>query len=259
MNRSRRALLRTGAVGMVALSGCLSSFGGDGDDEPSSDDGQPGSENDTEQTDSAAADRYPEYDTIQTEGETVPLVPVDDAHEWYQDESARFVDARGPTQYQNGHVTGAVLSPAPDGSGSDDPVASWSKEQRIVCYCGCPHHLSSLRAASLLSDGYQDVLAIDEGYFEWRDRDYPVVGASGPMPDQYTISGETDPAEDAYAWAWHDPTGQREAAPIDGEGNYELHLRFEDVDEESTIRVKTPAYEIEEPLGDLVEGTVTGP
>ena len=252
MGLNRRSVLRVSAAGFVGAAGCLSGGSDDapGDEPTGGDDG--GSDDDEQQ--------QSEYETKETDGEEVPLVPVDEAYEWYQDESARFVDARGSAQYQEAHVTGAVLSPAPDGLDQDDPVEEWATDQRIVCYCGCPHHLSTMRAASLLSDGYQEVYAIDEGFFEWYERDYPVTGeAVGQLPEPYVVEGRTDPAADAYAWAWHDASGAREAAPIDAEGNYELHLRFPGVDEQSTIRVKTPDYEVEGPLGDLVDGVVTGP
>lgn len=29
----------------------------------------------------------------------------------------------------------------------------WPKDDRIVCYCGCPHHLSSIRGSQLIDDG----------------------------------------------------------------------------------------------------------
>jgi rhodanese-related sulfurtransferase len=249
MELYRRSILRVGAAGLVSTAGCLSD---ESDEEPSG--GSSGSDDSDEMQRNEDG-----YKVVETEGQEVPLVPVEEAYEWYKDESARFVDARGTAQYEAMHVTGAVLSPAPDGRGSDDPVESWPTDQRIVAYCGCPHHLSSLRAASLLADGYEEVYAIDEGLGGWHENEYPVTGESvGQLPDPYTIEGETDPA-DGYAWAWHDESGHREAAPIDDEGNYVLHLRFAGVDEQSTIRVKTPSYEIERPLGELVDGVVTGP
>lgn len=44
------------------------------------------------------------------------------------------------------------------------------------------------------------------------------------------------------AWAWHDRTGQREAAPIDDDGTYTLELHFSEVTPDSTIAVETPGY-----------------
>lgn len=253
MDLDRRSLLRTSALGVAAIAGCTTDQSGDDAAADGTDGESPGTTNESD-------GEFSSYETIETMGQTVPLLPVDEAYEWYQDESARFADARGELAYRNTHISGAVWSPAPDGRANGDPVERWPSDQRIVCYCGCPHHLSGQRAASLLSEGYAEVYAIDEGLGGWYENGYPLVGEeSEQLPEQYTISGETESAEDAYAWAWHDPTGQREAAPIDAEGNYELHLRFDDVDESSTIRVATPSYEVEKPLGELVDGTVAAP
>lgn len=69
-----------------------------------------------------------------------------------------------------------MLSTAPDGLETNDPITEWPKTDRIVCYCACPNHLSSLRAASLRSQGYQEVYALKEGYLEWQEQKYPMAG-----------------------------------------------------------------------------------
>lgn len=269
----RRNLLRIGAVGLAGLAGCLDTGG---DETAPGDGGNATSGDDTDAADSSPKndgwppehDTPPEERTVDTssferltvDGVEVPLVPIDVAHYWYQRQEARYADARGAGQYESLHITGAAHSPAM-GRGSDDHVAEWPTEDRVVCYCGCPHHLSTMRAADLLSNGHEEVYAIDEGFVPWVRNGYPVTGED---EDEYqlvgTIVGEAPGAgEGSYAWARHVPSEQYEAAPIDAEGNYELHLRFDEVDEQSTIRVETPSYEIEKPLGELVDGVVTGP
>lgn len=69
-----------------------------------------------------------------------------------------------------------MLSTAPDGLETNDPITEWPKADRIVCYCACPNHMSSLRAASLRSQGYQEVYALKEGHLEWQEREYPMAG-----------------------------------------------------------------------------------
>jgi len=200
------------------------------------------------------------FATTTVEGVDVPLAPIDATHHWYRRRAARFVDARGQSQYDRSHVTGAVLSPAPDGTG-DDPVEAWPTDDRIVCYCGCPHHLSSLRAASRIENGYEQVYVIDEGFWEWQDRGYPVAGDEvSTTPAVQRISGLT--AADyagQMAWAWHEPTGQREATPIGDDGAYTLELHFSDLTAESTVAVETPGYRIEGSLDALTAQTVTAP
>lgn len=232
---TRRSAL-AGSAALLGLGGCL---------------GGAGSSTEPTATDS--------FERITVEGTEVPLAPVDATYAWYREDAARFADARGERSYRQSHVEGAVWSPAPDGRASD-PVASWPTDARVVCYCGCPHHLSSLRAAHLIDEGYEDVYVIDEGFWEWDDRGYPVAGTNVDVsPALREIRGVTDASHAGEsAWAWHEPTGQREATPIDDAGAYRLELRFTDVTLESPILVETPAYRVRAPLGDLLDTTVTG-
>ena len=202
------------------------------------------------------------YDTLTRDvnGETaeVSLVPVEDAYYWYARQEARFVDARSETGYDVSHIFGSVLSPAPDGRRLD-PTADWDRSDRVVTYCHCPHHLSSLRAASLLEAGFENVYAIDEGFQGWLDRNYPLAGADTNRDYTVrTIEGETSRFDAGEtAWAFHPETDQVEATEIESDGSYALELKFVQVGEESTIQVETPSYAIQAPLGDLTSGTVT--
>ncbi|WP_336023410.1 rhodanese-like domain-containing protein [Halobellus salinisoli] len=228
-------------------------------------------------TDSAPDDGYPpEFDTVPEErdidtssydvlrrdidGETieVPLIPIEDAYYWYARGEARFVDARSETGYDVSHIFGAVLSPAPDGRRMD-PANDWDTSDRVVTYCHCPHHLSSLRAATLLTNGFEDVYAIDEGFQAWLDRNYPLAGDDTNR--EYTvrtIEGRTDESDASETvWAFHPPTDQIEAAEINDDGSYTLELKFVQVDAQSTIQIETPSYAIRAPLAELTSGTVT--
>ncbi|MFT4883954.1 MAG: rhodanese-related sulfurtransferase [Natronomonas sp.] len=232
----RRTFLRTGlAAGAAATAGC---FGG----EPPE-----------------AANEYGYETTSTDDGVEVPLVPIDDAIEWYrEDDGPVFADARSPTAYQRAHIADAVLSPAPDGRDDGDPLADRSTDTRIVTYCGCPHHLSAMRGGTLIENGYVHTYAIDEGFNAWIDAGYPLAGqAVEQRPDVYEIHGRTDAAHAGeYAWARHDPTGQREAVPIAEDGTFDLELRFYDIDRDSDIRLTTPAAEIVQPLGQLLGSIV---
>ena len=137
----------------------------------------------------------------------------------------RFTDTRGSTSYNRSHIYGAVLNTAPDGLETNDPIAAWPKPDRIVCYCACPNHMSSLRAASLLSDGYEEVYAIEEGFTEWQKREYPMAGEDvESRPNVRIIEGQSDAKyAGETAWARHEPTGQREATAIAEMGRITLN------------------------------------
>lgn len=228
----RRTALRTlGVAATGTLAGC---FGG----------GEPANEF--------------EYPTVRSNGVDVPLVPVADAIEWHRSNDATFGDTRGRKQYRQTHIADAVHSPAPGGSDDDDPLEALATDERIVTYCTCPHHLAAMRAAALISDGYEHAYALDEGLNEWIHANYPVEGSeTGSLPNEQAIHGRTDPAHaGAYAWAYHDPSGQREPEPIAADGTFTITFRFYDVDGDSPIRVETPAGSVRRPLGDLRSGRV---
>jgi rhodanese-related sulfurtransferase len=234
MTASRRTFLASTGVALGGVAGCL---GG----------GRSGSDSNLDG-----------YETTTTDGQSVPLAPLADVHEWYESDRARFADARSRAAYRKSHIEGAVWSPARHGQESDDPVADWDTDTLVVTYCGCPHHLSSMRAAALIQAGYERVAALDEGFWAWKDENYPVAGGAPDRdPPLRVVEGRTDP-DFAGEWAWirHDPSGQREVAPIADDGSYALDVRFADVTPTDSVRVTTPAYELSAPLGSLAESVV---
>ncbi|WP_247003545.1 rhodanese-like domain-containing protein [Halosolutus gelatinilyticus] len=197
------------------------------------------------------------YRTQVFQGVEVPLAPINDVFYWYQRRETRVADARQSAQYERAHIAGAPLSPAPDG-GSNDPIEEWSTDERIVTYCGCPHHLSGLRAASLINDGYKEVYALDEGFGAWIDRGYPLQG-SDVSADRatYTIRGQSDAAYAGEMVMLEQVDAKRhEAAPIADDGSYTLQLHYGG-STDSRFRVEAPDYTTEGTLEELTSGTVT--
>jgi rhodanese-related sulfurtransferase len=270
MNR-RTFLTGIGTGTLTGIAGCLgTSTGGDpslgstvgptnDDDFPPDDSPRDGYPPAFGQTPEQRSIDTASFKTIDRDGITVPLVPTDVAYYWYTRGEARFAGTRGSTSYDRSHIYGAVLSTAPDGLETNDPIAAWPKTDRIVCYYACPNHMLSLRAASLLSDGYKEAYAIEEGYTEWQVREYPMAGENvKSRPNVRVIEGKSD---SRYAgntvWARHEPTGQRKATAIANDGSYRLELRFTAVTDESIIVVQTPNYRVETALGDLTNEIVT--
>jgi len=276
MNRRTFAVAAGGAL--TGLAGCLGETPSGGTDTTTDGGSDAGGGTGTPQATAsglpADVDGYPEevqakpedrtvdasgLDTVEEGGVDVPLLPVGDAHVWWAYRRARFADARGPDQYENSHIRGAVLSPAPeDMRGSDDPVTSWGTADRIVCYCGCPHHLSSIRASQLIRAGYENVYVIDEGFFEWTDLDYPVTGNGGGI-SEFVVRGDVH-AKHAGENAWVTPadSDQLESTDIAADGSFELHCKFVDVTQDTRLRVDTPAWSATGTVRDLTSGTVRG-
>lgn len=200
------------------------------------------------------------FETLERGEYEIKLVPTDVAYYWYVRGEARFADTRSESEFEVSHVFGSVLSPAGDGVDlPDDPALEWPQGDRIVTYCDCPHHLAALRAASLKNRGYEEVYALDEGFGDWRDRNFPLAGEDvGRVPPVRVINGKTPQRhEGEYAWAYHEDSDQREATPIQADGSYELRTKFVDVNADSTVRVETPAYNVTGTFEELTAGTIS--
>lgn len=276
MNRRTFAAAASGAV--AGLAGCLGDPLGGGTAATDSSDGEfTGTSNDAPRTASdlpSEIDGFPDevsakpedrtvdtsdLDTVEENGVDVPLLPVEDAHVWWAYRRARFADARGPDQYENSHIQGAVLSPAPeDMRGSDDPLTQWGKQDRVVCYCGCPHHLSSIRASQLINAGYENVYVIDEGFFQWTDLGYPVTGNDGGI-SEFVVRGDVQ-AKYAGENAWVTPVAsdQLESTNVATDGTFDLHCKFVDVTPDTRLRVDTPAWTTTGTVRELTSGTLRG-
>jgi rhodanese-related sulfurtransferase len=200
----RRRLLSTlGTLGIAGFAGCLGDGGDSAETDESDDPGEtgetatlgeesPDSPTETVEinttgdyhtsadgTDTGTEDENG-YELYRTEGQEVPLAPTDDAYEWYVNDTLVVADARSKVRYDEVHIVDAHWSPAPEGQESDDPLEGLSKDTRILTYCACPHHLSGLRAASLIEDGYTEVYALDNGIQDWVEKGYPVAGTEVP-------------------------------------------------------------------------------
>lgn len=238
---NRRSLLAVaGSSSLAIVAGCLDDIGIDG---ASSDD---------ESGDGS------EYETESFEGEEVPLVPVDEAHEWFENEEARFVDTRGVSQYDAGHIPGAVLSPGIDTEG-EDPTDDWETDTRVVTYCNCPHSLAVQRGAEFQSDGFDDVYAINEGYGGWTDADYPIEQNKTDVDvETYVIEGESDASYDGeYVHISTADGGSYEIATVESDGTYETEIRFPDLSSDSELIVEAPDYTVEGTLEEFTDEPVT--
>ncbi|MEB3238075.1 MAG: c-type cytochrome [Candidatus Sericytochromatia bacterium] len=84
-----------------------------------------------------------------------------------------FVDARPPSDFQAGHVRGAINLPFYEAPERADqvPKGAW-----VLTYCGCPHAESGEVAEVLRGRGHDRVAILDEGWGPWKTRGYPIEG-----------------------------------------------------------------------------------
>ena len=88
-----------------------------------------------------------------------------------------LLDARAPSDYMTGHITGAVSVPFYDPS---PYLAALPKDAWLVCYCGCPHAESGVLAEQLLKAGFEHVTVLDEGLGVWVARGHEVSAGTDP-------------------------------------------------------------------------------
>ncbi|MES1930864.1 Rhodanese domain-containing protein [Salinisphaera dokdonensis CL-ES53] len=109
----------------------------------------------------------------------VDIVTLDEAYAAYQG-GARFIDVREPTEWDNGHVAGAVHHPV--GTLENQPEIAVARDKPVVTYCAAGAR-AARAAAALVANGYSDVSALQGGYGDWAAAGYPVE-----RPDDDTAS-----------------------------------------------------------------------
>ncbi len=121
----------------------------------------------------AAAPQKPQFDFSNLgKGTDKIFVPVDEVKKAFdQNADMVIVDARPPSDYNMGHIKGAVNAPYFE---VDKHLSKLPKDKWIITYCACPHAEAEQAARELLKNGYTKVKAIDEGYFAWVDKGWPV-------------------------------------------------------------------------------------
>jgi cytochrome c oxidase cbb3-type subunit 3/ubiquinol-cytochrome c reductase cytochrome c subunit len=83
-----------------------------------------------------------------------------------------IMDARGHADFVEGHIEGAVSVPFYQ---LESVIDELPKDVWIVAYCGCPHAISGQAFDALRAAGFTKTAVLDEGYYVWVERGYPVA------------------------------------------------------------------------------------
>ena len=127
---------------------------------------------------------------------TYTNVNVCDAKQMIENEDVFLLDVRVPTEYDLGHIEGAILIPLRDAFGStlnsDQFLEARMKElphnknTKILVYC--KSGARSAAASSLLVDaGYKKVYNIEGGIDNWVQEGYPIVVTSESWKNLYLL------------------------------------------------------------------------
>lgn len=95
--------------------------------------------------------------------------------------AALFIDARDPTEFEAGHIPGAVRMAQADAAADPDRVKALPVRGRaIIVYCEGGECEASLEMARVLIEaGYRKVLVYMGGFPEWAAAGHPVERGSG--------------------------------------------------------------------------------
>lgn len=88
-----------------------------------------------------------------------------------------FLDARAASDYLEEHIAGALSVPF---YAADDFANQLPKDRWLIAYCGCPHAASGALMDALIAKGFDKVRVLDEGYYVWKERGYPVSQGAAP-------------------------------------------------------------------------------
>jgi sulfur-carrier protein adenylyltransferase/sulfurtransferase len=111
----------------------------------------------------------------------VPVVPLGEARELV-DGDTLFLDVREQSEWDLGHIPGALLIPRAQVEARIEEEAP-DKSQRIVVYCARGQR-SLLAGQVLLANGYERVENLVEGFIGWEREGYPAVVPSTLPDDQ---------------------------------------------------------------------------
>ena len=102
-------------------------------------------------------------------------ITVDEAQKQLGARKAILVDVRAPSEYQEGHIPGAVLIPLP---ALEQRMAELPKDQPIILQCGSGSR-SSVAAAILRSKGIHNVENLKGGIGAWKKAELPLEAGNG--------------------------------------------------------------------------------
>lgn len=110
-----------------------------------------------------------------TESFTEPLaIKISKAYQLYK-QGVKFIDARMPEEYAEGHIKGAINIPFDGDENYRNILNSFSKDEILVTYCsGTECDLSILFGDELFEKGFKKVYVFFGGWNDWVERGYPI-------------------------------------------------------------------------------------
>lgn len=101
-------------------------------------------------------------------------IKIDKAYQLYK-QGVKFIDARMPDEFIEGHIKGAINIPFDGDESYREILKKISKDEPIVTYCsGTECDLSILLGDELFEKGYKKVYIFFGGWNDWLEKGYPI-------------------------------------------------------------------------------------
>jgi rhodanese-related sulfurtransferase len=101
-------------------------------------------------------------------------IKIDFAYNLFK-EGKKFIDARAPEEYAEGHIKGAINIPFYGSENYESVLNEINKEEVIVTYCnGDDCDLSILLADEIFGKGFKKVYIFFGGWNDWKTNNYPI-------------------------------------------------------------------------------------
>lgn len=101
-------------------------------------------------------------------------IKIDKAYQLYK-QGVKFIDARMPEEYAEGHIKGAINIPFDGDESYRNILNSFSKDEVLVTYCsGTECDVSILLGDELFEKGFKKVYIFFGGWNDWVERGYPI-------------------------------------------------------------------------------------
>ncbi|MAO82476.1 MAG: hypothetical protein CMH50_01130 [Myxococcales bacterium] len=108
------------------------------------------------------------------------FIPADEIHAAIQaGEKLVLLDARTAGDYIISHIEGATSAPF---YRIDEAIDVMPSDVWIITYCGCPHAISGRALDELRAAGFEKSGILDEGFYVWEDRGYPILRGRERFP-----------------------------------------------------------------------------
>ncbi len=104
------------------------------------------------------------------------LISLEDAYNLFLQKKAIFIDARGQSEYSDGHIKGALNLPFEEWDSYWESVkGNLSPDTEIVAYCeGLDCELSLFLERELKQQGYKKTYTFFGGWLTWKDEGLPI-------------------------------------------------------------------------------------